>query len=124
MTSDRVCILCMRCRYALRRAAVGVVLEGHATVLQDSVDMYTRLLGEMGACGGGNKPLCLDDVVHDALFLAVCDVCSLGWRAHAWCGAYRDVVHDGLCLVCGVVLCGARLPSRHPDPAGVVSAGA
>lgn len=34
--------------YALRRAAVGVVLEGHATVLQDSVDMYTRLLGEMG----------------------------------------------------------------------------
>ena len=34
--------------YALRRARRGVVVEGHATVEQDSPDMYLRLLGELG----------------------------------------------------------------------------
>ena len=34
--------------YALRRARRGIVVEGHATVEQDSPDMYLRLLGELG----------------------------------------------------------------------------
>jgi hypothetical protein len=84
----------------------------------------TRLRGHVHKTAGGNGcvwrreqsvvlvwRVCRLAVVDSVV---VCDLCSLGWRAHAWCGAYRDVTWCAMGFAWCVALCCVG-PGCPPD---------